>query len=451
MKIIVVGSGKVGASIIRELSAQKHDISVIDVKSRVIDEITTSYDVMGIVGNGASLSVQKEAGVDEADLLIAVADSDEQNLLCCLIGKKAGGCSTIARVRNPIYSSEISFIKEELGLSLIVNPELAAAEEAARILRTPSAIRVETFARGHVELMKVVIPKGSILDGCTLSDIGRVVRADVLVCTVERDSNVEIPNGQFILKSGDTISLVASPENARRFLDSIGLGNRPVKDVMIIGGSKIAYYLSRKLIESGIRVKIIEQDQNRCEELCGLLPEATIIHADATNQEILMEEGIMDCGGFVTLTGIDEENIFLSLYAKNCSNAKIITKVDRIGFNEIIRTFQLGSLLQPKKIVSDIITRYVRAMQNSINSNVEALYHISDGRVEALEFSIHEDAPVLQVQLQDLPIRDNVLVACIYRHGKIIIPNGQTVIEVGDRVIVVTTDQNLGDIRDILK
>ncbi len=451
MKIIVVGSGKVGASIIRELALQKHDISVIDVQSRVIDDLTNSYDVMGLVGNGASHSIQKEAGVEDADLLIAVADSDEQNLLCCLIAKKAGGCSTIARVRNPIYSSEISFLKEELGLSLIVNPELAAAEEAARILRTPSAIRVETFARGHVEMMKLVIPKDSILNGCRLMDIGKKVRADVLVCTVERGRDVEIPNGQFVLQSGDTISIVASPDNARRFVDSIGLGKRRITNTMIIGGSKIAYYLAKKLLESGIRVKILEKDIARCEELCGTLPGAVVIHADASNQEVLMEEGIVDCDSFVTLTGIDEENIFLSLYAKNCSKAKIITKVDRIGFDEIITTFDLGSLLQPKKIVSDTITRYVRAMQNSISSNVEALYHIIEGRVVALEFSIQGDAPVIGIPLQDLPTKDNALMACIYRHGTIIIPNGQSVIQEGDRLIVVTSDPTLGDLKDILK
>ncbi len=451
MKIIVVGSGKVGASIIRELALQKHDISVIDVQSQVIDDLTNSYDVMGLVGNGASYSIQKEAGVEDADLLIAVADSDEQNLLCCLIAKKAGGCNTIARVRNPIYSSEIGFIKEELGLSLIVNPELAAAEEAARILRTPSAIRVETFARGHVELMKLVIPERSILDGCMLMDISRKVRAGVLVCTVERGKDVQIPNGQFVLRSGDTISIVAAPDNARRFLDSIGLGKKRITNTMIIGGSKIAYYLAQKLVDSGIRVKIVEKDLNRCEELSGALKGVEVIHADASNQEVLMEEGIMDCDSFVTLTGIDEENIFLSLYAKKCSHAKIITKVDRIGFGEIIETFDLGSLLQPKKIVSDTITRYVRAMQNSISSNVEALYHIIEGRVEALEFSIEEDAPVIGVPLQDLHIRDGVLMACIYRHGTIIIPNGQSMIEVGDRLIVVTTYQDLGDIRDILE
>ncbi len=450
MKIIVVGCGKVGASITAQLAGHGHDIAVIDHNSSVIEEITNSYDVMGLVGNGASYSMQKEAGVEEADLLIAVTNSDEQNMLCCLVARKAGGCSTIARVRNPVYSSEIGFLKEELGLSLVVNPEEAGAREAARLIRMPSAIQVEKFAKGHVHLIKALIPSGSPISGMALSDISRKLQADVLICTVERGRDIEIPNGQYVLQEGDTISIVASPENVRKFLVRIGLDYKPVKDTMIIGGGRISYYLAKRLLQDGTRVKIIEKDLQRCEELSELLPTATIIHADASSEDVLIEEGIETCGSFVTLTGMDEENIFLSLFAQSCSKAKVITKVDKIAFDEVIRHFKLGSILHPKKIIADTITRYVRAMQNSIGSNVESLYHIMEDRVEALEFSIHEDAPVVGIPLADLKLKKNVLVACIYRSGSIIIPNGQSVIEVGDSVIVVTKEQGFEDIRDIL-
>lgn len=451
MKIIIVGCGKVGTALTAQLSGEGHDIAVIDLDSAVVTDITNNYDVMGLVGNGASYSVLKEADVEETDLLIAATDSDELNLLCCLIAKKVGGCGTIARVRNPVYNSEVAFIKEELGLAMTVNPEYAAATEAARVLRFPSAVKIETFARGRVEMIKFRIPEDSILDGCRISEIHRKVRSDVLVCTVERDKDIRIPNGMFILHSGDLISIVASAENTKYFVEKAGVRIHRVRDCMIVGGGKIAYYLAKQLIASGIRVKIIEQKRERCEELCELLPQAVIINADAANQDILMEEGIETCDSFVTLTGMDEENLFLSLFAKDCSKAKVITKVNRINFDDIIGKLDLGTLIHPKNITADYIIRYVRAMQNSIGSNVETLYKLDDGKAEALEFLIHEDAPVLHIPLAELSVKDNVLIACIYRKGQIIIPNGSTSMEVGDSVVIVTSHFGFRDIRDILK
>jgi len=440
MKIIVVGCGKVGAALTAQLSQEGHDIAVIDVDSRVVTDISNNYDVLGLVGNGASHSVQMEAGIEKADLLVAATDSDELNLLCCLIAKKAGGCSTVARVRNPVYNSEIDFIKEELGLSLTVNPEYAAATEAARVLRFPSAVQIETFAKGKVEIIKVRIPDGSVLDGCPLAQIHKRTGTDVLICTVERGGQVEIPNGSFVLKAGDIISIVASKQNTRDFVARIGLKSRRVRDCMIIGGGKIAFYLAQQLIETGIRVKIIEKDRDRCEELCDLLPKATIINADAANQNILMEEGIREC-----------ENLFLSLFAQESSKAKVITKVDRLDFDNIIKRLDLGTLLHPKNITADIILRYVRALQNSIGSNVETLYKLIENKVEALEFMIQTDSPVVGIPLSQLKVKPNVLVACINHDGKISIPNGNSIIRVGDSVVVVTSHLGFRDIRDILK
>ena len=439
MKIIVVGCGKVGSALARQLSEEGHDVSVVDKNQQVVNEVSSSCDVLGIVGNGGSYAVQKDLGVEDADLMIAASDSDELNLLCCLIAKKAGDCSTIARVRNPIYNSEVGFIREELGLSLTVNPEFAAAMEASRLLKFPSAIKIETFARGHVELLKFSVPAGSYLDGKTLAEISRSDKEDVLVCAVERGPNhdVTIPGGAFRLEAGDTISIVAGTKSARAFVEKVGLKSRRVTNCMIIGGGAVT---------------IIEKDPVKCNMLSEEIPGANIICGDAANQNVLLEEGISKFESFVSLTGMDEENIFLSLYARKAAakDVKLITKVNRINYDDIIDDMNLGSILNPQHIAAEYIVRYVRAMENSIGSNVETLYNIIENKAEALEFLIQMGSPVIGIPLINLPIKKGVLIACIYRNREIIIPNGQTMIEVDDRVIVVTTRIGFQDIRDIL-
>lgn len=451
MKVIVVGGGKVGRTITGQLAYEGHDVAVIDDQARVITEVTDSYDVMGIVGNGASYTTLQEAGVDQADLLIAATNADEVNLLCCLFARKAGVVSTIARVRNPVYNQEVQYIKKELGLSMVVNPERAAATEAARILRFPSAINIDTFARGRVEILKFEIPEGSPIQNCSLMDIAKGGKAEVLVCAVQRGGEAVIPNGRFVLKAHDMVSIVASPDHARRFFEEIRLKTNSVRSCMIIGGGTIAYYLAEQLINEGIETTIIEENMDRCEELSVLLPKATIINGDATNQDVLLEEGIRDVEAVVTLTGIDEENVFLSLFARNVSNAKIITKIDRINYDDVIKSLNLGSLLHPKNITAQYITRYARAMQNSIGSNMESLYSLIENQVEAMEFIIRSDSPVVGVPLAQLPVKDGVLIACISRKGQTIIPNGHSLIEPDDSVIVVTTLKGCNDIGDILK
>lgn len=451
MKIIIVGCGKVGVTITEQLVKENHDITIIDTKSEIVTDTANRYDVMGVVGNGASLAVQREAGIENADLLIAVTAADELNLLCCLIAKKAGNCSTIARVRNPLYSKEIGFIKEELGLSMIINPEYAAATEIARILRFPSAIKIEPFAKGRVELLKYKLPANSKFAGCNLIELSRITKAEVLICAVERGEEVFIPNGSFVLQEGDIICILSAPRNAKLYFDRLSVDTHQAKGTILIGGGKIAFYLAEQLSGSGIAVKIIERDKLRCDELSELLPKATIINGDATDQEVLLEEGIRNCDSVVTLTGIDEANIFLSLFAKSCSKAKVITKIDRIAFNEIIGTFDLGSLINPKSITAEYIIRYVRAMQNSIGSKVEALYRIIENKAEALEFIVSKDSPVVGIPLERMTLKKNLLIGCINHEGKIIIPNGKSVIEGGDTVIVVTTQTGLNDIKDILR
>ena len=451
MRIIIVGCGKIGLSIIKQLVIEKHDITVIDKNAEVINDITNNYDVMGLVGNGASYSVQKEAGVDRTNLLIAVTGSDEINLLCCLFAKKAGNCNTIARVRDPLYSKEIQYIKEELGLSMIINPEYAAAVEISRLLRFPSADKIDTFAKGRVELLNLVITEDSPFVNKTLIDVAKRVLSDILICTVERGDDIFIPNGAFILRANDKITIVASAVNSREFFTKIGYDTHQVKDTMIIGGGTMTYYLAELLLKMGIKVKIVEVNRDKCETLSENLPRATIINGDATNQEILIEEGINGCDSFVSLTGIDETNIILSLFAKTRTSGKIVTKIDRISFDDIINTFNVGSLIYPDKIAADYIVSYVRAMQNSIGSNVETLIKLNGGRVEALEFKILKGSPVIGIPLMQLNLKRDILIGCINRRGTIIIPKGQNTIEEGDTVIVVTTKSGLSDIKDILE
>lgn len=452
MNIIIAGCGKVGSTLAEQLSREGHDITVIDQKTDVVRHMADEADVRGVVGNGASYNIQKEAGIDEADLLIAVTNAYEVNLLCCLIAKKAGGCKTIARVRNPVYHQEIGHIKGELGLSMVINPEFAAASEIARLLRFPSAIEINTFARGRIELLRFRVEKSSPLAGRKLKDISELTQCEALVCIVERGGKVIIPDGEMELQANDTISIVASPLNASRFFKLMGVQTNQVKNTMIIGGSKTAYYLARRLLAMKIKVKIIEKDMRHCEELCELLPQAMIIQGDGTDQGLLEEEGLRDAEGFVALTDMDEENIMLSLYAKSMSHAKKITKVNHDTYDTIIDTLDIGSLIHPKHITAESILQYVRAMQNSIGSNVETLYRLADGRAEALEFIIKESGDVTGIPLQELELKSHLLICAINRKGKTILPRGQDTLMAGDSVVVITTRcGELKDIKDVLK
>ena len=452
MNIIIAGCGKVGRALAEQLSREKHDITVIDRKPEAIQQITNIADVRGVVGNGASFEIQMDAGIDTADLMIAVTDADEVNLLCCLIAKKAGGCQTIARVRNPVYHHEIHHIKDDLGLSMVINPEWAAAMEMARLLRFPSAIDIDTFANGRIELLRFQLEEQNPLCNNKIKDLHMLSRCEVLICIVERGNEVLIPSGEVELKAGDMISVVASPVNASRFFKTIGIETNQVKNTMIIGGGKISFYLAKRLLEMGIQVKIIEKDRDACERLCEILPKAMIINGDGTDRELLAEEGLAKAEGFAALTNMDEENVMLALYAKSMSKAKKITKINRNTFDTIIGSLNIGSLIYPKHITSETILQYVRAMQNSIGSNVETLYRLVDGNAEALEFVIKGKSEVTDIPLQELQLKPHILVCAINRKGKIIIQKGQTCIQEGDSVVIITTDCGAyKDIRDIMK
>ncbi|WP_418763247.1 Trk system potassium transporter TrkA [Enterocloster sp.] len=452
MKIIIVGCGKVGTTLAEQLNRENHDITLIDTNEEAIQNISDSADVMGVTGNGAVYQVQMEAEIQDADLLIATTNSDELNMLCCLIAKKAGNCHTIARIRNPEYSSEIRYIREELNLSLAINPELAAAREIARLLRFPSAIKIEPFAKGRIELLKFLIPEHSLLNDMRVMDVVNRLKSNVLICVVERGNDVVIPDGNFVMKKGDKISFIASHQESADFFKKAGVDNNIVKSAMFVGGGKLTHYLCRLLEDTKIKIKIIERDEERCRQLSELLPKAMIIHGDGTDEQLLLEEGIRQTEAFASLTGFDEENIMLSLYASSQSKAKLITKVNKIAFENVINSLNIGSLIQPKMLTAEIILQYVRAMQNSMgSSNIETLYKIAADKAEALEFRVKEGSPILGIPLEKLKLIDNLLVACINRGGTIITPRGKDTVEAGDTVIVVTTHTGLNDLTDILR
>lgn len=451
MNIIIVGAGKVGMTIADQLSSENHNITIIDLNQKKVEEAEEAFDVMGIVGNGASYQVQMEAGVMEAELLIAVTGADELNLLCCLIAKKAGKCQTIARVRNPIYSKEVNFIKRQMGLSVVINPELTAAQEISKLLRLPYAKKVDTFARGRVEMIKFRMNPQLGLDGLKVADIIAKMKCDIMICGVERQGKVIIPNGDFVLRDEDLVSMMAVPKETAKFFKKIGIPTHQVKSTLIVGGGTIAFYLAKQLLEMRVDVRIIEQNKERCEMLSEQLPDATILQGDGTDKELLMEEGLMHTEAFVALTNMDEENLMLALLARKYSNAKLVAKVNRIHFEEVVDDLDIDSVIYPKNLAADHIVRYTRAMQNSIGSNVETLYKIMDGQAEALEFVIREDSSVTNCTLMELPIKDNLLVCYISRYGKLKMARGQDMLQVGDSVIVVTTHKGLHDITDILK
>ena len=451
LKIIIVGCGKVGANLVDQLSKEGHDITVIDKKAEKIQDITNTYDVMGLVGNGASYSTRIAAGIEETDLIIAVTDSDELNLLCCTVAKRVGKCAAIARVRTPDYSEETGYLREQLGLALIINPELEAAREVARILYLPTALEVNSFAHGQAELVKFKVPEGNLLNGLSLAYLGKNITNDILICAVERNGEVYMPNGDFVLQSGDVVSFVSERHIARDFLKQIGLATRQVKDTMIIGASKAAYYLAKELLNMGISVKIIEKEKENCESLSVKLPKAIIINGDGTDPDILKEEGIETVQSFIPLTGIDEENIMLTLYAKQVSKAKVVTKINRVNYKQVINNLDLGSLVYPKYITSEAIIAYVRAKKNSMGSNIETLYHMFDSRVEAIEFIVEENSKVSGVPIKDLKLKKDVLISFINHNGHIIIPTGNDEIEDGDTVMIVTKNTGFTGIDDIVR
>lgn len=451
MNIIIVGGGMVGKNLVQQLSEDGNNITVIDLEEDNINAITTKYDVNGIVGNGATHRIQQEAGIEDADLLIAVTGSDELNLLCCIIAKKEGKCQTIARVETPVYRADADYLKEQLGLAMVISPEYVAAKEISRLLRFPSAIKIETFANGNVELLKFRLPEGSKLAGMSVKEVVTKLKCDVLICTIERDSDTYIAYGDFVFKDKDIISIIASHKNADEFTKKVGFETHSAKNVMLAGGGEITHYLCEMLPKHGMNVKVIEKDRHICEEMCSDFGKIPIINADTSDIDILIEEGVRDTDAFVSLLDLDEENILLSLTMKNLSKGKIITEIKKADFDAIAKNLDLDTTVNPKTITSDMIVRYVRATQNTLGSNVETLYNFIPGKATAAEFIVKENSPIASIPISELKLKKNILISSIIRNGHVILPRGNDVIIPGDSVVIVSEFMPLHDISDVLK
>lgn len=450
MNIIIVGCGKVGRVLTQQLVESGHNVTVVDTLSDKVNSLSERYDIMGVIGNGATHAVLQEAGIEKANLLIAVTGSDERNLLCCIIAKKAG-CQTIARVRSPQYSVEAPYLKSELGLAMVINPEQAAAREIERVLRFPSAIKIDTFRQGRIEMLKFRLPEDSTLCGMALRDISAKLHCDIQVCTVERGEQAIIAKGDLVFQERDVISIIAEPKAAFTFFRKINYKAQPAHDVLIVGGGDITQYLCEMLERDGIAATVIEKDAARAEYLSGVLHGTTVVHEDAVSQDVLMQENIEKKDAFVALTNFDEENILLSLFAKTATKAKIVTKINRIDFDSVIDQLDLDTIIYPKNVTTEHIIRYVRAMKKTIGTNLETLYTLIKGQVEAAEFIVKQDSALTAAPLMKLNLKPGVLIAAIIRGGKVILPRGGDSIMVGDSVVVVSDLIGLHDMTEILR
>ena len=451
MKIVVIGDGKIGRTIVEHACQEGHAVVVIDNKVEAIEQIINQYDVMGIVGNGASYDIQKNAGVDKNSIVIAATSSDETNILSCLVAKKLGSKNTIARVRSYEYMNQLKLIQNDLGITMTFNPEFESASEIMKIIDFPEAIRVDSFAKGNVDLVELYVNESSPLVDQSLISIYRQYQVKILVCAVQRNDEVIITTGSFVFQAKDKIYVTAKRSNLRKFITKIGTNEEKIKSVMIIGGGKMALYLGKELLKNKYQVKIIEKDYDRCLELSQLLPTASIIHGDGSDQNVLDEEGLKEEDAVVCLTGKDEENIIVSMYAYKKNVHKIITKINRTSLVGIMESISMASIVSPKDVVASKIVSYIRAKNNSRGSNVLTLYKLVNNRVEALEFLAKENNKLLDICLKDLKLKSNILIAGIIRDGKVIIPSGNDIIMLNDHVIVVTTNQFLDDLNDILE
>lgn len=451
MKVIIVGCGSVGRTLAQKLNDDGNDVTVIDMSAEKINTLTSRCDVFGVVGNGATHTIQREAGIQTADLLIAVTNSDELNLLCCVVAKKEGDCKTIARLKNPEYSKDAAYLKEELGLAMVINPEYAAAEEIARVLRFPTALTIEPFAKGKVELIKFKLPPESLLIGLSVKEVVVKYHAELLVCTIEREEECFIANGDFVFQEKDVVSIVATPKNAHEFFTKIKRKGHSIKDAIVVGGGIVTHYLCGILERSSIALKIIEKDLKACEELSARWQKTTVIHGDALHKELLLEEGISSADAFVALADTDEENILLSVFAKGEGTQKLVTKINRTDYDNVINQLELDTTVCPRVLTADVILRYVRSMKNTLGSNVETLYNIIQNQVEASEFIVNANSPIVGIPLCQLKFKKNVLIAAITRGNEVIVPRGNDIIQAGDAVVVVTKQLGINDVTEVLE
>ena len=454
MKIIIVGGGKIGATLIESLEGEGHDITFVDCDQKVVDEMNNIYDVMCVCGNAVDNDTLDEAQVSSADLLIAVTNSDEINMLICFIAKKMGAAYTVARVRNPEFNDKrMEQVKQYLDISLTINPELLAASEIFNILKLPAAINIETFSRRNFSMIELSLKEGSHLDGMSLIDLRKKYDLNFLISVVKRGDEVYIPDGNFVLKCGDHICLTANFIEIQKLLKTLGIAKKQSKSVMILGATTTSYYLAKMLLRSGTDVTIIDKDINRCNQFAEELPGAVIINGDGAEQEVLMEEGITSVDAFTALTGIDEENILISFFAQSQNVPRVVAKVNRNELASMAEKLGLDSIVSPKKAAANVVTRYARALQNSLGSNVETMYKLMDGSVEALEFNVQSDFKAQHIPLKEMKLKKDVLIAGIIRKRKAFVPTGNDEIIAGDKVVIIakSDDQKMNDLSDILR
>lgn len=460
MNIVIVGDGQIGDTLIQYISGEGHSVTVIDKNSALINRVVNEYDVMGIAGNGAGHEVQVEAGVPNADLFIAVADTDELNMICCMMAKSLGAAHTIARVRDPDYSREFAFLSNHLGIDLVVNPEYDAALEIARLIRFPAALKLDAFAKGQVDMAEIYISEGHPLAGRQLFSLSSLFGVRVLVCAIRRGEEVFIPSGDFTVMVGDSVSITASHTDLSAFFGKLGLMGKPIKTVMLLGGGRVAYYLAQRLGKLGIATHIMEADEHRAVELSELLPHARVVACDCTDSEILEDEGLAEMDACIALTDNDEENVIISIFARTLGVERIITKIDRLSFIKMLPQIGVDCTVSPRQLSAATVLRYLRGLENGHRRDAEnaapvgikSLYKLCEGRAEALEFDVDESFAHIGVPLMspDFRLKPNTLIASIVRNGTVIYPHGSSTLEVGDSVVVVTTNLQLRELNDIL-
>ena len=451
MKIIIIGSGKVGFTLAKQLSGENHDLVLIDHRAEAMQVADNTLDILCLEGSGASIQILLEAGVRSADLVISVTGSDELNIVCCLIAKKLGARHTVARIRSPEYFREANLLKREVGLNMIINPEYAAAQEISRLLRVPSAFSVETFARGLVELIGFPILESDGLAGLSLFEYNKRRSNGVLMCAVIRGSEVYVPNGRFVPQVGDKAYVIGSQREIARFFHTLGRDGNRIRAITVLGGSKIATYLTWAVEKVGMKVRIVEQDPVKCLSLSEKLPDSMILQGDGTDSAVIDAEGLLDTDAFIALTNRDEENLLMAMTAQRHGVKKVIAKMSRPNYIDMMRESGVDSIISPKDITANQISAYVRAMARSEGSAVENLYKPLGGAIEAVEFTATATTRFLDTPLKDLRLKPGMLVAAIAREGKIIIPDGSTSIRAGDKVIVMAKSIFLQDLDEILE
>ena len=452
MNIIVVGCGKIGTTVLESLVAEGHNVTAVDNRPYALTDITNIHDVMTVCGNGADCETLADAGAADADLVVATTGSDEVNMLCCHIAKAMGVPNTVARIRKPEFNdNSLTRMKDMLALSLAINPDRLAAMELYHILRLPAAVKLETFSSGNFQMIEIKLKEDSPFVGVPLYELRGKFKATFLVCVAQRGEEVFIPGGNFVLQGGDRIGITAKHSELQKLLRSMGTKKKQSRKVMLLGGSRVAYYLAKRLIEAGTEVKIIDKDRAVCEQLCEMLPDATVICGDGTQQELLLEEGLQSMDAFVSLTGLDEQNILLAFFAAANQVPKVIPKVNRKALGDLAQQLGLDCIVSPRETVADILVQHARALENSMGSNVETLYRLMDDGAEALEFNVKDDPRLVNIPLKTLQLKKQVLVAGINRGREALIPTGDDVILPGDKVVVITAAGKLNDLSDILK